>query len=544
MAVRLGLSARKTHAVPAGLNQDGATPDGPAMARPWRDRNRDISRLTTALLRLTDLAVLVVDRDLEVQWASEGAKHLLPATAGLLPSLVDPEYAPILASLIDRAVRAGGQAVQAVCAVPVEGTGPRRLELVARDLRQDPDVAGITVTMLDVTGWVERETSYRAHLHLDPLTGLGNRASLLEDLVRAVSASEATGPRAAVLMVDIDSFKHVNDRYGHEFGDRLLRAVGARLTEVVGGRGSVYRLGGDEFVVLLDKASEDEAVALAEAAVRAVALPIALPERPPELSPTGPDEEQRVSVSIGVAMFDAARGTGVAPGQAANAMLRDADTAMYRCKAAGRSRAELFRPELRDWALMRKADAETLANQVQQLKDENRALAEAATTDPRTGLANTAMFDADHEQMYARLARSGEPYSVLLVDIDHFHDYNTAYGYLRGNDALARVAAALASAVRQGDRAYRYGGEEFTALLPGTHLEGARAVAERVRLDVEALGLEHPTNPGGNVTVTIGVLEALQRHAKVTEVFESVNALLLKGKDAGRNRVIAPEEEP
>jgi diguanylate cyclase (GGDEF)-like protein len=106
------------------------------------------------------------------------------------------------------------------------------------------------------------------------------------------------------------------------------------------------------------------------------------------------------------------------------------------------------------------------------------------------------------------------------------------------------VATTLASALRQGDRAYRYGGEEFAALLPRTRLDGAWVVAERVRTEVEALGLEHPTNPGDVVTVTVGVVEAHRHHAKPEDAFDSVNALLLHGKDPGRNRVVSPRDVP
>ena len=515
------------------------------MARPRRGRDgEDLPRLTAALGRMPDLAVVIVDRALEVQAASAGARQLLGAAHGSLPSLVDPEYATIVASLVDRAVRAEGQAVEAVCAVPAEGGVLRHLDLVARDLTRDPAVSGVAVSFHDVTGWAQRETTYRAVLHQDPLTGLGNRHNLLERLAQAVRTSAPTGPRAAILMADIDSFKSVNDRRGHQEGDRLLQVVADRLVEVVGEHGSVYRVGGDEFAALLDKASEQQATLVARAAIAATSLPLGpvgpvgpAGEAPPETAGGDPAE---VSVTIGIAMFDPARRAGVPPIDTANGMLRDAYTAMYRGKAAGRKRTELFRPELKDWALVRKASTEALADQVQQLIDENRALAEAASIDYRTGLANTATFDADLERLHGRLAGAGERYSILLVDIDRFHDYNSAYGYLQGNDALSRVAATLSSALRQGDRAYRYGGEEFAALLPGARLYGAAAVAERTREAVEALRMPHPTNPGGLVTVTIGALEALPRHATATEVFDAVNALLLKGKDAGRNRVVTP----
>ena len=188
-----------------------------------------------------------------------------------------------------------------------------------------------------------------------------------------------------------------------------------------------------------------------------------------------------------------------------------------------------------------RADAETHQQRtVEQLSREKQALLQAVSVDHRTGLANTAAFDADHAQLYARFERSGEPYSVVLVDVDHFHDFNHRYHYLAGNAVLKRLAATLARTVRKGDRAYRWGGEEFAVLLPGTRLEAAAVVAERIRAAAEGMKVEHAGSPSKVVTVTAGVAQATRFHNSVDEVFEAVSALLVEGKDGGRNRVVVP----
>jgi diguanylate cyclase (GGDEF)-like protein len=204
---------------------------------------------------------------------------------------------------------------------------------------------------------------------------------------------------------------------------------------------------------------------------------------------------------------------------------------MYRAKTIGP--VAVYDEDLEDWALARKHQVDRLAERLEELHAENRALADAATIDQRTGLPNPATFDADH----ARRNRVGEPYSLLLVDVDRFHGYNTLYRYLAGHEALREVGQAIARTARSGDRAYRYGGEEFTVLLPDTRLDGALALGERIRRAVERLGLEHQGNTGGVVTVSIGVVEVMP-DASVTDAVEEASVAVLEAKDAGRNRVV------
>jgi diguanylate cyclase (GGDEF)-like protein len=437
-----------------------------------------------------------------------------------LPDLVDPDCAAAVASFLDHAAaNAGGQPVRAECSVLVEGSTPRHVDLVAQGLMDLPAGGRVIVTAHDVTGWAEREAQLKKELGCDQMTGIGNRASLMVRLEHAVRIAPPSGPRPAFVVLDLDSFKLLNDSFGHQVGDQVIIWVAQQLSSQVGREGSAFRIGGDEFVVLLDQVTEPTAAAAAEALLACIKGPVEFG-----------GQELTLSATAGVAM--------IGDNQRVESVAAHADMALYRAKAAGRGSVELYTDDLRDWSVARKTQVEKLSDKLARLQKENRVLSEAATIDCRTNLANTASFDADHGQLHAGFERSHDPYSLLIVDIDHFHDYNSRYGYLEGNKSLRAVADAITGALREGDRAYRWGGEEFAVLLPNTALAGAVPVAERIRSAVEGLRIAHIDNLGCVVTVTVGAVAASRDHDGPEGVFECANSLLLKGKEGGRNRVM------
>lgn len=161
----------------------------------------------------------------------------------------------------------------------------------------------------------------------DPLTGLANRAAFTRALETAALAPVA---RLAVLFLDLDDFKVVNDGMGHAAGDELLRHVATRLRSSVGDRGLCARLGGDEFAVLAVDLPEEEVARTSERLVEVVGRPLQVQGR-----------SVRVGVSVGVATTSAAardRGAPVDPGQ----LVQQADVAMYAAKARGKSRSQVF----------------------------------------------------------------------------------------------------------------------------------------------------------------------------------------------------------
>jgi diguanylate cyclase (GGDEF)-like protein len=185
-------------------------------------------------------------------------------------------------------------------------------------------------------------------------------------------------------------------------------------------------------------------------------------------------------------------------------------------------------------------EVEELNGEIEELRLENQQLQQGMLIDRHSGLANGAAFDADLAQLDARWRRNDESYSVLFVDVDHFHGFDGALGEDPVQGVLRSVADAVAETVRQGDRSYRLTGEEFGVLLPGTQLREAVAAAERVRRRVEKLGIAHPAGDPGVVTVTIAAIGAGFRHKGPKDVVAELQDLMVTGKQSGRNRVVWP----
>jgi len=179
-----------------------------------------------------------------------------------------------------------------------------------------------------------------------------------------------------------------------------------------------------------------------------------------------------------------------------------------------------------------------LLNTREQLRRTVERLELAAHVDGLTDLPNRRRLDAKLHEELLRSKRAEKPFSVILMDIDRFKSYNDALGHLAGDDCLKKVSGALARGiVRAGDLVGRFGGEEFTAVLPATPLPGAVVVAERLRASIEDLALPHPS--GGLVTVSCGVSACCSQRANVAELLTTADAALYQAKAAGRNLVCA-----
>ena len=186
------------------------------------------------------------------------------------------------------------------------------------------------------------------------------------------------------------------------------------------------------------------------------------------------------------------------------------------------------------------AENDTLVRENEELRLENQKLLQAILIEPQSGLPNAAAFDADHAQLDARRRRYEDGYAVLIADIDHFHTFNELFGEDAGHELTKLVATTIGQTVRQSDRTYRTGGEEFAVLLPGAELREAVTAAERVREKVEELQMLHPGNSSGVVTVTIAAIGAGFRHKAPKDMISELQDLMVAGKRAGRNRVVWP----
>lgn len=181
-----------------------------------------------------------------------------------------------------------------------------------------------------------------------------------------------------------------------------------------------------------------------------------------------------------------------------------------------------------------------------ELLEANRKLAAYSYQDGLTGIANRRLYDKTLETEWQRALRNQTPLSLVLIDIDHFKEYNDHYGHLEGDNCLKQVACTLeATAARASDVCARYGGEEFVMLLPETELEDAVRLAERARLIVEDLKIPHGAGQAGKVvTISAGVSSMIpDTNLSPSQLFNKADKMLYKAKQRCRNCVVCKDEE-
>ncbi len=285
--------------------------------------------------------VTILDADGIVRYESPAIESVLGyAPEDLLGTdpfaLIHPDEVVTVRAHFEEALRKPGVNVSAEFRFRHKDGSWRWLEVIGTNLLDDPAVGGVVVNSRDVTDR-KRAEDRLAYLGLhDPLTTLPNRRLFLNRLVDAIAVGRQESVAVAVLLLDLDGFKLVNDSRGHAAGDALLVAVGQRLRECLPSGAALARLGGDEFAVLLERVADPgEPARLAERLVEALRPPFAVNGR-----------EVFVTTAVGVA-------TRPPRWAAPDDLLRDADTALYQAKAAGAGSFAVFEPRMRAAVLAR-----------------------------------------------------------------------------------------------------------------------------------------------------------------------------------------------
>lgn len=199
-----------------------------------------------------------------------------------------------------------------------------------------------------------------------------------------------------------------------------------------------------------------------------------------------------------------------------------------------------WRTELLTHAIILGCVISALAILGQQTILASRMLARQALHDGLTGLPNRRAFDETMDCEIRRAVRSGQPLSIILMDVDHFKSYNDCYGHPAGDDCLRMIARTIQGCLRRsGEFAARFGGEEFAVLLPGSDQAAVFALAETIRLAITKVAIQQSPSIGGVVTVSAGVGMVTPRHTSGTSqaLVRVADAALYAAKAAGRNTV-------
>jgi len=305
-------------------------------------RRRSEARFGSLVQHSTDL-ITVLSKDGTIEYQSPSIERVLgrapEAVVGRrFDELVDPADRGRLAQLVESGLSADEEHVQAIeCVLLHEDGDARQFEILMTNLLDDEHVGGIVLNSRDVSERKVFEEQLAHQAFHDAVTGLANRALFTERVRHAIARSRREGHGIAVIFLDVDDFKTINDSLGHAAGDVVLTEIARRLDASVRGADTAARFGGDEFAVLLEDVEDSqEAADAAERIVEALSIPLAVGHKELTL---------RCSLGISVAEHESSAD--------ADELIRDADAAMYIAKRDGKGGYRLFEPAMHEGVLAR-----------------------------------------------------------------------------------------------------------------------------------------------------------------------------------------------
>ena len=306
-------------------------------------RGRSEARFASLVRNSSDV-ITIIGADTTIRYQSPSISHVLgyepePLVGSRFLELIHPEDGERVLRHLDELVLDPTVHPEGIEFRVLHRDGTwREVETLWTDLSPDPEVGGIVLNTRDVT---ERKVSERQLTHQalhDSITGLANRALFRDRVEHALARQQRDDRPVAVLLMDIDDFKTINDSLGHAAGDLVLAEVGARLKGCLRAADTAARLGGDEFAMLLEDSGYSRAAEVADRVMKNLGMAIDV---------EGKDVFIRVSIGIAIGDEDRKGGAG------ADDLLRNADVAMYTAKSAGKSRYQVFEPAMHSAVLKR-----------------------------------------------------------------------------------------------------------------------------------------------------------------------------------------------
>ena len=374
----------------------------------------------------------------------------------------------------------------------------------------------------------------------DPLTNLANRRAFDDELVRRLAEWQRRHIVVSLVMMDVDHFKRVNDSYGHQAGDEVLRNLASVLKNTMREMDLVARYGGEEFAIVLPVTRVIEAIHAADRARRAIASHRARYE--------GTDIQ--VTASFGV--------TEVGLGDDSAAFVRRADEALYASKQAGRNCVHFHDGQrchpANDAESLSASDDSTVPAPIVATSPGVVGASPANAAQPRSASTNnagaataTATSPGGRSQVHEKLAdfcdslrgrmaqsrQQRAPLSLILVDVDNYKSLIEKLGPAVGDLVLQTMSEFLLASLSERDFIAPYGPGQFAAALPATDLASALRIAEGLRSAIAGCSVQIKGAPT-HFTISLGVAEALPTDDS-SSLIKRADAALFASKAAGRN---------